>query len=104
MKKYNLAGIMKSAWNFHRKSGITISDALKMAWANEKRKNEAKAAAGITETVRTWYAWFAAGREVIHESRAVLKVVLLDPLTKSGTRVHSYFSEAQTKPIEAAEA
>lgn len=101
MRKYNLAGIMKAAWNFFRKADITFADALKMAWANEKRKNEAKAAAGITETVREWYAWFAAGREVIHESRAVLKITLLDPLTKSGTRVHSYFTEAQTRPIEA---
>ena len=99
--KFNLKSIMKSAWNFFRKADITFADALKMAWANEKRKNEAKAAAGITETVREWYAWFAAGREVIHESRAVLKITLLDPLTKSGTRVHSYFTEAQTRPIEA---
>lgn len=100
--KYDLSKIMHSAWKIFRKvEGITFGDALRMAWANEKRKNEAKAAAGITETVREWYAWFAAGREVIHESKAVLKVVLLDPLTKSGTRVHSYFSEAQTRPIEA---
>lgn len=99
--KFNLKSIMKSAWNFFRKADITFADALKMVWANEKRKNEAKAAAGITETVREWYAWFAAGREVIHESRAVLKITLLDPLTKSGTRVHSYFTEAQTRPIEA---
>lgn len=99
--KFNLRSIMKSAWNFFRKADITFSDALKMAWENEKRKNEAKAAAGITETVREWYAWFAAGREVIHESKAVLKVTLIDPATKSGTRVHCYFTESQTKPIEA---
>lgn len=92
---------MKSAWSFYRKSGITFADALKMAWANEKRKNEAKEVAGITETVRSWYEWYARGREVIHESKAVLKVILLDPLTKSGTRVHCYFTESQTKPIEA---
>ncbi len=101
MKKYNLAGIMKSAWNFFRKADITFADALKMAWANEKKLKTAKAEAGITETVRSWYSWFATGREVIHESRAVLKVVLLDPTTKSKTRVHSYFTEAQTRPIEA---
>lgn len=99
--KFNLRNIMKSAWNFHRKSGITFADALKMAWANAKRRNEAKEAAGITETVHSWYEWYARGREVIHESRAVLKVTLLDPLTKSGTRVHSYFTESQTQPIEA---
>lgn len=99
--KFNLKSIMKSAWSFFRKAEITFSDALRMAWANEKKLNAAKTAAGIKETVRTWYGWFAAGREVIHESKAVLKVILLDPLTKSGTRVHSYFSESQTKPIEA---
>lgn len=99
--KFNLKSIMKSAWNFFRKADITFADALKMAWANEKKLKTAKAAAGITETVRSWYAWFAAGREVIHESKAVLKVTLLDPMTKSGTRIHSYFTEVQTRPIEA---
>ena len=102
MKKYSLKNIMHSAWSIYRKAeGITFAAALRMAWANAKTYNEAKAAAGITETVREWYAWFAAGREVIHESKAVLKVTLLDPMTKSGTRVHSYFTEAQTRPIEA---
>lgn len=102
MKKYNLKSIMHSAWNIFRKvDGITFGDALRMAWANAKTYNEAKAAAGITETVREWYAWFAAGREVIHESKAVLKVTLFDPTTKSGTRVHCYFTESQTRPIEA---
>lgn len=102
MKKYSLKSIMHSAWSIYRKAeGITFADALRMAWANEKKLKTAKAEAGITETVRSWYAWFAAGREVIHESKAVLKVTLLDPMTKSGTRVHSYFTEAQTRPIEA---
>lgn len=101
MKKYNLAGIMKSAWNFFRKAEITFADALRMAWQNAKRKNEAKAAAGITETIRSWYEWYVRGREVIHESRAVLKVTLMDPTTKNKTRVHCYFTEAQTRPIEA---
>lgn len=99
--KFNLRNIMKSAWSFYRKSDITFADALKMAWANEKKLKTAKAAAGITETVRSWYAWFAAGREVIHESKAVLKVTLIDPTTKNKTRIHSYFTESQTKPIEA---
>ena len=99
--KFNLKSIMKSAWNFFRKADITFADALKMAWANAKRRNEAKEAAGITETVRSWYEWYARGREVIHESKAVLKVTLIDPTTKNKTRVHCYFTESQTRPIEA---
>lgn len=102
MKKFNLSSIMHSAWNLFRKlDGITFADALRMAWTNAKALNAAKTAAGITETVRTWYGWFAAGREVIHESKAVLKITLLDPLTKSGTRVHSYFAESQTRSVKA---
>lgn len=36
MKKYNLSEIMKRAWEFVKKNGISISTGLKMAWAEAK--------------------------------------------------------------------
>ncbi len=58
MKKFNLSSIMHSAWNIFRKvEGITFGDALRMAWANAKTYNEAKAAAGTAEVTHTWAGW-----------------------------------------------
>lgn len=36
MKKYNLSKIMKRAWEFVKKIGLTISEALKKSWKEEK--------------------------------------------------------------------
>lgn len=36
MKKYDLSKIMRRAWEIVKKSGITISDGLKKAWAEAK--------------------------------------------------------------------
>lgn len=36
MKKYNLSNIMKRAWELVKKSGMTISSALKKAWKEAK--------------------------------------------------------------------
>ena len=102
MKKFNLKSIMHSAWNIFRKvEGITFGDALRMAWANAKTYNEAKAAAGTAEVTHTWAGWKNLGFEVIHESKALFKAVLLDPTTKKGTRITAYFGESQVQPIEA---
>ena len=40
MKKYNLSKIMKRAWELVRKSGMTISSALKKAWKEAKSMRE----------------------------------------------------------------
>lgn len=40
MKKYNLSNIMKRAWGFVRKLGLSISDGLKKAWTEAKVKKE----------------------------------------------------------------
>lgn len=102
MKKYSLKSIMHSAWSIYRKAeGITFADALRMAWANAKTYNEAKAAAGTAEVTHTWAGWKNLGYEVIHESKALFKAVLLDPTTKKGTRITAYFGESQVQPIEA---
>ena len=42
MKKYNLSEIMKNAWILVKKIGYTMSEALKSAWKDAKRKAEEK--------------------------------------------------------------
>lgn len=99
--KYNRRSIMHNAWRFFRKGVETFALALRMAWANAKAHNEAKAAAGVTEQTHTWAGWKALGYEVIHESKALYKVNLADPSTKKGTRLTAYFGASQVQPISA---
>lgn len=101
MSKYNLSSIMRAAWGIFRKGVASFSVALRMAWANAKTHNAAKAAAGITEETHTWAGWKNLGYEVIHESKALYQAVITDPATKSGTRKTSYFGLSQVQPISA---
>lgn len=111
MKKNDLSILMKKAWSLFRaaakKSAITFGEALKLAWAWLKVQDHNKAlvaataeALGIEEEYNTWYGWQAMGRMVIHTSEAAFKVTVQDPLTKSGTRVQSFFiySDTQAAP------
>ena len=95
MKKYDLHSIMSAAWKFVRKLHITISAALRIAWANAKAQNAAKSAAQITEEAHTWYGWKKRGYEVRHESKAMYKATTQDTATKSGMRV---FGASQVQP------
>ncbi len=99
--RYNLSSIMKAAWKFFRKGVSSFAVALRMAWANPKTHNAAKAEAGITEETHTWSGWRDMGYMVIHESKALYKAVINDPTTKSGTRVTCYFGFSQVQPIAA---
>lgn len=99
--KYNLSQIMRSAWQLFRKGIRTFSQALRLAWANAKAHSAAKTAAGITEESHTWSGWRQLGYEVAHGSKAMYKVILTDPATRSGTRLMSYFGFTQVHPIEA---
>lgn len=101
MKKYNMSSIMSAAWSIFRKGVESFAVALRMAWANAKAHNTAKAAAGITEETHTWAGWKRLGLEVIHGSTALYKAVIADPATKSGTRITAYFGASQVQPIEA---
>ena len=101
MKKYNLKSIMSAAWKIFRKGIQSFAVALRMAWANAKANNAAKAEAGISEETHTWSGWKLLGYEVIHESKALYKAILSDPATKSGKRVTCYFGASQVQPIEA---
>ena len=95
MRKYNLSSIMGAAWKIYRKGVQSFAQALRMAWANAKTNNAAKAEAGITEETHTWAGWRDLGYEVIHESKALYKAILSDPATKKGTRVTCYFGASQ---------
>ena len=101
MKKYNLKSIMSAAWKIFRKGIQSFAVALRMAWANAKAHNAAKAEAGISEEAHAWSGWKLLGYEVIHESKALYKAILSDPATKSGKRVTCYFGASQVQPIEA---
>ncbi len=99
--KYNHSQIMTAAWRMFRKGVSSFSMALRMAWANAKAQTAAKAEAGIFEETHTWAGWKNMGYEVIHESKALYKVLLADPATKSGKRVTCYFGVSQVQPIRA---
>ena len=99
MKKYDLHSIMRAAWKFFRKGVSSFSLALRMAWANAKTQNAAKAAAEITEETHTWYGWRELGYEVAHESKALYQASVNDPGTRSGKRVVSFFGASQVLPI-----
>ena len=101
MSKYNLSGIMRAAWGFFRKGVSSFSLALRMAWANAKTQNTAKATAEITEETHTWADWKALGYEVVHESKALYQASVNDPATKSGKRILSFFGASQVQPLEA---
>jgi hypothetical protein len=82
--KWNLRKIMLRAWELYRKGEITFAEALHRAWlvakaepVNAARVEDAKAAAGITEEVKTWSGWRDAGFEVIHGSKALFGVSLI---------------------------
>ena len=82
--KYNLSQIMKKAWELFRKGKITFSEALHRAWLsakavtiNQKRIEDAKAAAGVEEETNTWSEWKKIGYEVIHGSKALFGAVLI---------------------------
>lgn len=99
--KYNLSSIMSAAWKIFRKGVESFAAALRIAWANAKANNTAKAKAGISEESHTWAGWKHLGYEVVHESKALYKAVLNDPATKSRKRIVSYFGASQVQPIEA---
>ena len=99
MKKYDLHSIMRSAWKFFRKGVSSFSLALRLAWANAKTQNTAKATAQITEETHTWYGWKELGYEVRHESKALYQAAVTDPATKSGKRILSFFGASQVQPM-----
>lgn len=113
MKRFDLSRLMKKAWALFRKSSkkaaVSFGECLKLAWrwlkvqeGNRVLVEQAAAAAGIVEEIRSWAGWQSVGRLVIHGSEAVLKVEIEDPTTRSGKRLQSYFvyGDTQTAPAQ----
>lgn len=83
--KYNLKSIMTRAWKLFRKfSDLPFGECLHRAWlsakaeeVNQKRIEDAKQAAGVTEETNTWSGWKQAGYEVVHGSKALFGTELI---------------------------
>ncbi len=103
--KYNLKNIMNTAWHLFRlrSNKESFAECLHRAWLSAKQKDEnarrieeAKKASGITEEVRTWFGWFEGGYEVVHESKNLFQVVLLNGKKGDGaTKKESFFGRSQ---------
>ena len=113
MKRYDLSKLMKKAWSLYRqaakKAAITFSEALKRAWlwlkaqaANTAKVEAVAKALGIVEEFHTWVGWQALGRMVIHTEEAAFKAEVVDPTTRKGTRIKSFFLYSQTQPAPTA--
>ena len=105
--KFNMSEIMKKAWSLFRKDMkiSTFGEALHRAWLCAKQEEEnfnriRAAKANVAEETRTWYGWKMEGREVIHESKCLFQVKVLDGARGDGaTRILSYFGYSQTREV-----
>ena len=105
---YNLSRIMHTAWELYRKHyDIDFPEALHRAWLcakaepiNAERIETAKAAAGITEEVRTWHDWKMQGYEVQHESKCLFQTVLIyGSRGDNQTYKASFFGRSQVQAL-----
>lgn len=107
--KYDLREIMLRAWRLFRKLGISFGECLHRAWitakaepVNERRIQEAKQAAGISEDCNTWAGWKELGYEVIHGSKALFGAALIWGSKGDGAEYKArFFSRSQVQPISA---
>lgn len=105
--RYNLSQIMKKAWELFRKLAITFSEALHRAWLsakaveiNQKRIEDAKAAAEVEEETNTWSGWKELGYEVIHGSRALFGADLIWGSRGDGKVYKArFFGRSQVQPV-----
>lgn len=111
--KYNKSEIMTRAHKIYRKAAgsLTFGEALHRAWqvaksapVNADRIAAAQAATGITEECNTWSGWQKQGFEVIHGSKCLFQVELIQASKGDAARPYkaSFFSAAQVAPIPAA--
>lgn len=112
MKKFNKSEIFTKAWEIFRKEAkgknpVAFGEALHRAWeaakaepVNAKRIAEAKAAAGIAEEVKTWFAWKQAGFAVRHGEKNLFQVELVWAAKGDGkTYRASFFGASQVEEI-----
>ena len=97
---------MLKAWELYRKCKYyDFGECLHRAWLsakameiNNKRIEEAKEAAGITEATATWSEWKKLGYEVIHGSKALFNCNLIWGSKGDGAIYKaSFFGESQVK-------
>ena len=108
--RYNLRNIMLRAWKIYRKGGLSFAESLHRAWISEKalgvnaqRVEEAKAAAGVTEEVKTWSGWRDAGFEVIHGMKALFGCDLIWGSRGDGATYKArFFGASQVQPLPTA--
>ena len=108
MKKYDLQAIMTRAWKIFRKVQVTFAEALHRSWLsakaeeiNQKRINQSRQAAGVTEEVNTWAGWKTLGYEVIHGSKALFGTELVWGSKGDGVAYKArFFGRSQVQPIE----
>lgn len=108
--RYNLSRIMLKAWKIYRKNeGLSFGECLHRAWNSEKaldeneaRIEEAKAAAGISEEVKTWSDWKKEGYEVIHGMKALFGCSLIWASRGDGAIYKArFFGASQVRPATA---
>ena len=79
-RKSNLATIMRLAWQFVKRNGFTMSEALKCAWANMKLKN------AMTGRIVKFYFTKVDGS--IREAYGTLKESLLPTTNGTGRKAN----------------
>lgn len=108
MKKFNLRNIMLKAWKLFRTAAdLSFAECLHRAWLsakareiNNRRIEEAKAAAGVTEETNTWSEWKKLGYEVIHGSRALFGCELIWGSKGDGqTYKARFFGKSQVQTV-----
>ena len=99
-KMYNLKSIMNRAWRLFKEGFAVFAECLRSAWREAKEFAQAIRANLIDEEIHTWYGWKELGYEVIHGSKNVFQVTIIDTKTKNGTRVISYFTKSQVAVVE----
>lgn len=108
---FNLREIMLRAWRLYRDNGgeLSFAEALHRSWISAKaepinaaRIEAAKAEAGIEEETRTWSGWKAAGREVMHGSKALFGCDLIWGSRGDGATYKArFFGISQTAELAA---
>lgn len=108
--RYDLSKIMVRAWRLYRAGkGLTFAECLHRSWTSEKaqpvnaeRVEAAKLAAGVTEEVKTWSGWRAAGFEVIHGSKSLFGCDLIHGSKGDGAIYKArFFGASQVEQLTA---
>ena len=108
--RYDLSKIMVRAWRLYRAGKeLAFAECLHRSWVSEKaqpvnaeRVEAAKMAAGVTEEVKTWSGWRAAGFEVIHGSKALFGCDLIHGSKGDGAIYKAkFFGASQVQQLTA---